>query len=492
MASKRGFSSWRAFSLDEETAYDSAQTPAATDVIELFESEPMEQVITLDDGSVLVGTAAEELESDESQELARASRGTHACRARPNMIACLASYAMGNRSAATNEPSASYYTHTITPNPCTFLDGALDTYTAATIAFVFATKKITDSGNGLAGFATGDTIIVSGSTSNDGTYTVATGGNAGEIVTSEALVEEVAGDTVTIAHKMATVDDTGSFPATGTLIFDEDSEEITYTSKAATQFNFSSGIAADKADNGGVRLKQNTRTMTLPSMTVLDAISGTLYKQWTGVLVNSLTLSGTRKDWVKLSADLVGSGTVTTPGAPTKATALTDEAFLKAGDCTVFWGDGNTMFYSGAAWQATIWDTSNDAEISSSIRSFNWTFNNNLDDTDDYLMGGGVYRERGEVGRRTQTLSMELEMADTTWLTLMSGQTLTDVKIAMTGPSGSYSATLHLPRVYLTGHVIGGGTGIVVTTNEIAIQQHATYGSCMLTVVNQKNGYLHS
>lgn len=70
--------------------------------------------------------------------------------------------------------------------------------TAATIAFVSATKKITDSGNALAVFTTGMRIKVSGSTSNDGIYTVATGGVAGEIVTTEALVNEDAEDTVTI------------------------------------------------------------------------------------------------------------------------------------------------------------------------------------------------------------------------------------------------------------------------------------------------------
>lgn len=70
--------------------------------------------------------------------------------------------------------------------------------TADTIAFVEATKKITDSGNGLAHFKTGATIQVIGSTSNDGTYTIATGGVAGEIVTNEALVNEGAAATVTI------------------------------------------------------------------------------------------------------------------------------------------------------------------------------------------------------------------------------------------------------------------------------------------------------
>jgi hypothetical protein len=70
--------------------------------------------------------------------------------------------------------------------------------TATTIAFVAATRKITDSGNGLAGFKDGDTIEVSGSVANDGIYTVVTGGIADYMVVAEALVDGVAGPSVTI------------------------------------------------------------------------------------------------------------------------------------------------------------------------------------------------------------------------------------------------------------------------------------------------------
>ena len=73
------------------------------------------------------------------------------------------------------------------------------TYTATTIGFTSGTKTIADSANGLIYFLTGDTIQIVGSASNDGTYTVATGGVAGSIVVSEALVTEGAAATITIA-----------------------------------------------------------------------------------------------------------------------------------------------------------------------------------------------------------------------------------------------------------------------------------------------------
>lgn len=76
-------------------------------------------------------------------------------------------------------------------------------YAAATLAFVNATSKITDSANGLAHIKTGDTIVVKGSTANDGVYTVATGAVAGEIVTTEALTDEGAAAYVSLYKRAA-------------------------------------------------------------------------------------------------------------------------------------------------------------------------------------------------------------------------------------------------------------------------------------------------
>lgn len=66
------------------------------------------------------------------------------------------------------------------------------------IAFVATTKTITQVGTNLAKFVTGTTIKVTGTLSNDGIYTVATGGVAAEIVVTESLVDESAGDSFRI------------------------------------------------------------------------------------------------------------------------------------------------------------------------------------------------------------------------------------------------------------------------------------------------------
>ena len=85
------------------------------------------------------------------------------------------------------------------------LDAA--TYTAATIGFTASTKTIDDTAFGLKAFQTGDIIEISGSTSNDGLYNVATGDTPGTLITTETLVNESASATVTITNITVQKDD---------------------------------------------------------------------------------------------------------------------------------------------------------------------------------------------------------------------------------------------------------------------------------------------
>lgn len=75
-------------------------------------------------------------------------------------------------------------------------------YAAATLAFAATTPgTITDSGNGLATFLTGDVIVIRGSADHDGVYNVSTGGVAGTIRTTEATALEAAGAYISICKR---------------------------------------------------------------------------------------------------------------------------------------------------------------------------------------------------------------------------------------------------------------------------------------------------
>jgi hypothetical protein len=72
-----------------------------------------------------------------------------------------------------------------------------DTYTASTLSFDAASHKILDSEDGLGFLETGDIITISGSTSNDGSYSVSNAAD-GEITINEDLINEAAGEEITL------------------------------------------------------------------------------------------------------------------------------------------------------------------------------------------------------------------------------------------------------------------------------------------------------
>src|SRR3990167_4506077 len=133
---------------------------------------------------------------------------------------------------------------------------------AATIAFNENTPDsdtITDSGNGLlvAGFQAGDQITVSGSASNDGTYTVATV-VAGTItlLAREDLTTEAAGATVTLTAPK-TVPDGISITIKAK---NANTGNITMGYSSATALNTSTGwFSLDNNESVGVQVDNTDR-----------------------------------------------------------------------------------------------------------------------------------------------------------------------------------------------------------------------------------------
>lgn len=76
-------------------------------------------------------------------------------------------------------------------------------YAAAGITFNAAASRVSDAANGLVTFLAGDTVVIKGSTLNDGVYTVALGANPAQFLTVEALVNEAAGAMVSFYKRTA-------------------------------------------------------------------------------------------------------------------------------------------------------------------------------------------------------------------------------------------------------------------------------------------------
>jgi hypothetical protein len=132
---------------------------------------------------------------------------------------------------------------------------------AATIAFndVATGDTITDSGSGflVAGFQAGDQITVSGSASNDGTYTVdvVTAGTI-TLLAREELTDEVAGETVTLTAPK-TVSDGVSVNIKAKK---DNTGDITYGYSSETALNTGTGWASlDANESVGLQVDNTDR-----------------------------------------------------------------------------------------------------------------------------------------------------------------------------------------------------------------------------------------
>lgn len=125
-------------------------------------------------------------------------------------------------------------------------------YTASTIAFVDSNPDtITDSANGFitAGFLPGDTLEITGSTSNDGAYTIETiAPGTITLITSDTLVAETAGASVTITGIFGNLgDNVEALVAVGS---DAQSVSKTYPVKLTTGVRIKPQITRNSGSSG--------------------------------------------------------------------------------------------------------------------------------------------------------------------------------------------------------------------------------------------------
>ena len=408
MATKRGFSGWRAISKLEESAFDTAQTIGST-----FRNaaDPLNLQVELADGTELVGSEAEE--ADEQQVLSQRVTGPEDIpRLRPNEAALYLGFLLGNlNQSPVNEPASGYYTHTITPFPKTFLNGAQD----------------------------GSTLPLT----------------------------------------TITVEDTSSFPSSGSIVVESSSNTWTYTGKTATTFTGVNSCSDNIPDNTGVHLLQPDNDYLLPSFTVLDYLGAALKKQWAGCMMQQVEISGARKGFVRMAGQIVGSGTATSPG--TSRPAELTETYLKLGDATFTIAgtfDGTT-FSGGTA-------------INAKVRSFRWVGENEIPDELVFEPNGGAQMARAERLRRRMSLQLEVEFDDSTEEDYVINETNLNLIINLAGASGSWAVKLIFPQFRFQTFPTQGGVGVLVRTLDAAVQQHSNYGSFMAQVINKTVDYLHA
>lgn len=278
-----------------------------------------------------------------------------------------------------------------------------------------------------------------------------------------------------------TVEDTSSFPSTGTIVNEDTGNEGAYTGKTATTFTGLTGDAASDnwGDDQSLHRRQPDHDYLLPSFSVLDYPGAAVKQQWDGCILQRFEIQGGRKGFVRAAGRIMGSGTLSNPG--TSRPSELSEVYLKMGDIT---------FNIGGTWDGRSFSSGTD--ISSKVRSFRWAGENIIPDDLVYEAAGGQQMARAERLQRRQTLQLEVEFSGLTEQNYVLSQTQLNLEIDMVGSSGSYGVKLIFPQFRFNTLPIAGTTGVLVRTQDAAIQQHSNYGSFFAQVINQQTDYLHA
>jgi len=143
MATKRGHAQWRAFSMEYEGTFGTAEDIGSGSFSENFISgEPFQVLIDTEDDTVVAKSLEE---AAELQEMGRRMEGTHNARMTPHAAAFFIGNALGYVSTVAEPTSGSFYTHNITPTPKTKFNGTHGT--SVTTITVDDSSGFPDSGN---------------------------------------------------------------------------------------------------------------------------------------------------------------------------------------------------------------------------------------------------------------------------------------------------------------------------------------------------------
>jgi len=244
-------------------------------------------------------------------------------------------------------------------------------------------------------------------------------------------------------------------------------------------------------------IRPNIANSVLRSFTALDLFSSTYYVQYIGCMVNSFTLSTTRKGWLTMSADIIGSGKTATTGVTVaNLGAAITETYLRGGDCKVFLASTPTGTLGGTYQQGVEDIYSTPTTLTTKVLSFNWTYNNNIGQDELYELGSGLYMGRAERDRRNQTLTCALEFEDLTYLGYLTNQTELQLEFDFTSATLAGNATIYygaqiiFPSVRLTGYRTTGGTGKLIAECEskVMINDESTPDPAVQMVVWNKQG----
>ena len=151
-----------------------------------------------------------------------------------------------------------------------------------------------------------------------------------------------------------------------------------------------------------------------------DATAGSSRK-YTGCVVDTFRLSGSRKGWVMFSADIIGRGDQAGGGAQTEASLAGPTIHYPVGSCDAWVSTGglegsfSVTLPTIASTNTTDLNSSGLTNLKNLMRDFEFTLANNIQVDDGYILDSGtVMGVTAPRGARVQTLTFTLDYTSST------------------------------------------------------------------------------
>ena len=230
---------------------------------------------------------------------------------------------------------------------------------------------------------------------------------------------------------------------------------------------------------------------------------GTTKKKYSGGLISTFSLSIARgaNRMVSLDASILGSGTEVDAGSAqtepseTQLNAATAGAFLST--TALASGEASAANRSQNLAPATSDLSGSPTNLTSTLRSMTWDYDNGIDVDSLYRVGGGNTLAVGERVGRAQTLTLDFDWANDTEIDRLVAQTEVSFQLLVQGPvsaeAGYYPGfNLIFPQLqYQTVEVVDdGGTLVNRVTMRVLDDAGGVHKSVYLDVFNTTATYM--
>ena len=231
--------------------------------------------------------------------------------------------------------------------------------------------------------------------------------------------------------------------------------------------------------------------------------TGSVKTEYAGGMVGGFSLSVNRgaNRMVNLNVNVIGSGTTATGGAAMTEPSETQLNAATAGiwlDDTALAAGKATASSRSQALDTTTSDLASPTDIAADVRSVTWDFSNGINIDDLYRVGGGNVLKVGQRSGRNQTLTLDFDYTDDTYITALKNQTEYAFELMVRGAVSATDAgyfhgfNLIFPVMQLISLEVADDNGTLVnrTVWQIMDDDGGTHESVYFDVFNEEAAYM--